>query len=183
MQRAFFKLNIIHNPEFLREATAEKDFENQSTVLLSGKNLRRVMDAYSLCLPGILFETSDNYSDTELAKYIHNCFLAMKVIFMSELFAYQNKHPAFKAGQDLHRARKMAASQGGIGFTHLDTPASDGRLGFGGMCFPKDLRAFLQHQGDSCKAVSSLLHITQMINQQARPELYEKKRPIHLQKK
>lgn len=169
LQEEFPNFNIVHNPEFLRESTSCNDFRNQPAVLLSGKSLDKVKQVYGEWEPGISFMQSENFNDTELAKYIHNCFLAMKVTFFTELTFYQERCSAFKNGQSISLPRKMAASQGGIGYTHLMTPGNDGKIGFGGTCFPKDLKAFNQHAVAS-KAPQLLLQVAHQINSQFRPE-------------
>lgn len=174
IQFQFPGLTIVHNPEFLRESSAAADFARQRAALVSGPNAVATLRLYKdLCI-GV--EYSPNYADTELAKYIHNCFLAMKVIFMNEITGYQEKTGMFTHAS---RAAHLAATQGCIGQSHLEVPGPDGQLGYGGMCFPKDMKAFIVH----ARRYSSqfLLETAHNINTALRGT--HEKDSIHLQEK
>ena len=75
--------------------------------------------------------------EAEMSKYVRNCFLATKVSFFNEIYTicqasninYDNMIEGVKCD---HR----------IGDSHCQVPGSDGKYGFGGTCFPKDLNAF-----------------------------------------
>lgn len=139
MKKRFPTLDLVHNPEFLTESKAKTDFENQSQVLLSGPNaisLGTVMDAFRAALPKAEIRWFADWKVTELAKYVHNCFLATKVAFMNEIFDY-----AGAIGVNYGFAVEAAISQGVIGSSHTKVPGPDGKRGFGGMCFPKDTKA------------------------------------------
>jgi UDPglucose 6-dehydrogenase len=92
---------------------------------------------YNELLPkaGVVAHYSD-YKVTELAKYLHNCFLATKVAFMNEFYDVCQK-----LGADYDAVSGAAKSQGMIGLSHLMVPGPDGLRGFGGSCFPKDTSA------------------------------------------
>lgn len=140
LQETYTKLNLIHNPEFLTEKNAERDFLEQVCVLISGRGTARhmVVHAYIKCLPGASIHAHPDFKTTELAKYLHNCFLATKVAFMNEMYDY-----AKSIGADYGTSAMMASDQERIGKSHLQVPGPDGKRGFGGMCFPKDTQALL----------------------------------------
>lgn len=162
LQHAYPEINIVHNPEFLRERCASFDFINQFSVLVSGRNTKRVESAYNLLMPKTPVISSQVYADTELAKYIHNTWLATQVVFMNEIHQYQKASGLFKDGSEIN-ARAMACSQGKIAPTHVMVPGPDGGYGYGGSCFPKDVKAFLTHSS-SVGAAQALLNMVSALN-------------------
>lgn len=146
-------LHLMHNPEFLTERNAERDFFAQPAVLLSGKNEGRLADVvrvFEQALPSATVVTYTDFKVTELAKYIHNCFLATKVAFMNQMFDY-----AEMIGTNYSDAVAAAASQDRIGKSHLAVPGPDGSRGFGGMCFPKDTQALLDVANGRCSILEA----------------------------
>jgi UDPglucose 6-dehydrogenase len=130
-----YGLPIVHNPEFLTERNAQKDFDNQEAILLSGsiEALRPVVDSYRQVFPDTPLHCYSQFEVTEVAKYIHNDFLATKVAFMNEM------HDLCQyVGCDYEQAIEAALSQKKILPNHTKVPGPDGQFGFGGSCFPKD---------------------------------------------
>ena len=74
----------------------------------------------------------------ELTKYMNNTFFATKVSIMNEF-----KLLCDKIGANWEDALKGFVSDGRIGDSHLNVPGHDGKLGYGGTCFPKDVSALL----------------------------------------
>ena len=133
------QLKIMHNPEFLTERNAMHDFKSQSHVLLSCPDTAAgsiAVEFYNKLLPKAMIALYSDYKTTELAKYLHNCFLATKVSFMNEFYDVCQK-----LGADYDLVSGAAKSQGMIGLSHLMVPGPDGQRGFGGSCFPKDTSA------------------------------------------
>jgi UDPglucose 6-dehydrogenase len=130
------KLRIVHCPEFLTEANAYSDFKNAKAVLLSGHpgDVAIVSDM----MDHTVIHTFDDYESTEIAKYLHNCFLSVKVSFMNEIFDVCKAY-----GSDYDAVVAAVSYMEGIGTGHLKVPGPDGKRGWGGMCFPKDTRAFI----------------------------------------
>ena len=79
-----------------------------------------------------------NYETAEMVKYMNNCFLATKVSFLNEM-----KQLAEKSNVNWQIAIKGFVSDDRVGSSHNDVPGHDGKLGFGGSCFPKDVQALL----------------------------------------
>ena len=133
------KLNLVFNPEFLTERTAKLDFLTQARIILGGnpkytakvKTLfeERFMHCY-------VIET--NFTTAEMIKYMNNVFFATKVSVMNEF-----KQICDKSGADWDVAIKGFAADQRIGDSHLNVPGPDGKMGFGGSCFPKDINAFI----------------------------------------
>ena len=74
----------------------------------------------------------------ELIKYMNNTFFATKVSIMNEF-----KLLCDKIGGNWEDALKGFVSDGRIGDSHLNVPGHDGKLGYGGTCFPKDVNALI----------------------------------------
>ncbi len=135
-----FNLPIVFNPEFLTERSAKFDFINQARFILGGekKYTDEVKELYQWRFghTGAFIQT--NFETAEMIKYMNNCFFATKVSFMNEM-----KLVANKCGVDWQTAVDGFVSDGRIGHSHLAVPGPDGKLGFGGSCFPKDVQAMI----------------------------------------
>jgi UDPglucose 6-dehydrogenase len=128
------KFTIASNPEFLKEGDAINDFLKPARVVL-GSDDPVAIDILRRLYTGFL-RTSDRIQvmdlrSAELTKYAANAMLATRISFMNELAAL-----ADKLGADIEKVRKGVGSDPRIGNKFL-FPG----IGFGGSCFPKDLRA------------------------------------------
>lgn len=136
---------VVHNPEFLTAARPFEDFMEQPEVLIGGVDGDAgylVVEIYSDAgFPNIIYAPSPTY--TEMAKYMHNLFLSTKVSFCNEMYDICEK---LEIKYD--QVAMLACSMGGIGHGHTKVPGPDGRRGYGGMCFPKDTKAFLTFAND-----------------------------------
>ncbi len=134
------KLKIIFSPEFLTERTAKLDMLTQSRIILGGfKEL--TAEAKKLFL--LRFKNkhliSTDSTTAELIKYMNNTFFATKVSIMNEY-----KLLSDKIGANWEDALNGFASDGRVGDSHLNVPGHDGKLGYGGTCFPKDVSALIE---------------------------------------
>ena len=132
--------NVTYNPEFLRAKTAEEDFKNQNRIIIGGpeESLEILSQVFESSFPEVpLFKTSSSVA--ELVKYTTNCFLAVKVSFANELFELCKA-----INVDYDEVAKHATKDERLGNSHWSVPGPDGKNGFGGSCFPKDLNAILQ---------------------------------------
>jgi|TARA_B100001093_G_C26856787_1_gene1027823 UDPglucose 6-dehydrogenase len=136
-QKKFKDLNIIFNPEFLTEANFYDDFINQKRIILGGKNSDSVERLYQKCFPKTEI-VKLNYKEAEMVKYFSNSFLALKVSYANEIYSLCKK-----LNIDYTRMISVAAKDDRIGNSHLKVPGPDGKRGFGGSCFPKDVAALL----------------------------------------
>jgi UDPglucose 6-dehydrogenase len=125
---------VISNPEFLREGSAVKDFNNPDRIVIGAEtsdDANKVADLYQNIKTE--FVLTDNTS-AELVKYAANSFLAMKLSFVNDIAALSSNLDA-NSKDVLH----------GIG---LDRRIGDKFLtpgpGWGGSCFPKDVRALVK---------------------------------------
>lgn len=135
-ERPDLLFHVASNPEFLREGAAIADFMRPDRVVIGCESdfVKELMSR--LYRPLYLIETPivfTNLETSELGKYASNAFLATKITFMNEMANMCEKWDA-----DIHDIAKIMGLDGRIGKKFLHPSP-----GFGGSCFPKDLRALL----------------------------------------
>tara|TARA_B100000900_G_C20595778_1_gene723328 strand:+ start:351 stop:1211 length:861 start_codon:yes stop_codon:yes gene_type:complete len=139
----FPALKLVFNPEFLTERSAKLDFINQSRYILGSNHdeyIEPVANLYKQRFGSTISIIRTNFETAELIKYMNNCFFATKVSFMNEMYMI-----AEKSGADWDMAVEGFVRDGRIGHSHLAVPGHDGKFGFGGSCFPKDMRAIIAY--------------------------------------
>lgn len=136
----YSNLNIVFSPEFLTERNAKLDFINASRIVLGGRPdlVSKTSKMFRVRFPHTPILETD-VTTAQFIKYMNNCFFATKVAFMNEM-----KQAANFLNVDWNDAVKGFLLDGRIGNSHTDVPGHDGKLGFGGKCFPKDLNAFIK---------------------------------------
>ena len=136
----FHNLNIVFNPEFLTERSAKFDFINQARFILGGdeENTYKVAQLYRWRFGKTTPVIETDYATAELIKYMNNCFFATKVSFLNEMYQI-----AEKCGVDWDMAIEGFVRDGRVGHSHVNVPGPDGKFGFGGSCFPKDIQAMI----------------------------------------
>ena len=135
----FSFLQIIFNPEFLTEANAVSDFENQNRIILGGPRPQttKLKQIYSKVFPKAhIIKTNSTHA--EMVKYLTNSFLAAKVSFANEIYQICEKLKV-----DYDKVVEYATLDDRLGKTHWQVPGPDGDYGFGGHCLPKDLSALI----------------------------------------
>ena len=166
LQRKFRNLNIVFNPEFLTERSAKLDFINQARFILGGrkKDTNKVEKLLKCRFGETMPVIKTTYETAELIKYMNNCFFATKVSFMNEM-----KLVSDQCGADWDKAVEGFIRDGRIGHSHLNVPGHDGRFGFGGSCFPKDIQAMINF-GQSLGLKMNTLTGAWETNLEVRPE-------------
>lgn len=129
---------FMFNPEFLREATAFDDFINPDRQIVgytdaSRGDAERVM----ALLPRAPFERICRASEAEMAKYVANSFLAVKVSYANEVYDVCERMRI-----DYDAVKDIVAADLRIGGSHMDVFDS-GYRGYGGKCLPKDSKSLL----------------------------------------
>jgi UDPglucose 6-dehydrogenase len=165
-QKKYPQLKLVFNPEFLTERSAKFDFINQSRYVLGGdpQHTAEVAEMYRWRFGKSISVIETNTATAELIKYMNNCFFATKVSFMNEM-----KQVSDACGADWETAVDGFIRDGRIGHSHLNVPGHDGKLGFGGVCFPKDILAMI----DLGKELGLKMHTLQgawTTNLEVRPE-------------
>jgi len=142
--KKFPSLSIVFNPEFLTEANAVNDFENQTRIILGGprKGTTKLKTIYSKVFPkATIVKTDSTYA--EMVKYVTNSFLATKVSFANEMYQICNGLEV-----DYDKVIEYATYDERLGKSHWNVPGPDGDLGYGGHCFPKDVKALIDLSHD-----------------------------------
>lgn len=130
-------LRLIFSPEFLTEKNSIDDFKNTNRVLFGGEE-KDCMVVKEFFMKGLGERTvlgiCDNSTSLEMVKLFANSFLATKVIFANEMYELCKKMDL-----DYEEIMLLACLDPRISRSHLSVPGHDGKQGFGGSCFPKDL--------------------------------------------
>jgi len=151
-------LEVVSNPEFLKEGTAVQDFFRPDRIVLGARSeaareMLRTLYA-PLQLSGERVVVSDPRS-SELTKYAANTMLAMRVSFMNELARL-----CHATGADVHAVRLGVGSDARIGKRFLYAGP-----GYGGSCFPKDVQA-LFHLGRAHGVPMRMAEATHVANEE-----------------
>jgi UDPglucose 6-dehydrogenase len=135
------EFDVVSNPEFLREGVAVDDFMKPDRVVIGASSERAKKWMGDLYKPFVRSGNPVIYMDirsAELTKYAANSFLATKITFMNEI-----AHLCEKMGADVDMVRRGMGSDERIGKRFL-FPG----IGYGGSCFPKDVKALVKSSKD-----------------------------------
>ena len=146
-------IDVVSNPEFLREGEAIRDFIYPDRVVIGTDSTKANRILKSLYLP--IIKKSSRYFKTsrrgaEMVKYASNAFLATKISFINEI-----ANLCDEVGADVHHVSKAMGLDGRISPKFLHPGP-----GYGGSCFPKDTRAlayFGKENGVSLKVINSVI--------------------------
>lgn len=142
-QYASTPLRVVFNPEFLTEANALRDFEQQDRIIVGGPRPYTdvVKQVYEAAFAGVpIIKTSSTIAET--VKYMTNAFLSVKVAFANEM-----RQVCDAVGADYDKVVEYTKHDRRLGSSHWSVPGPDGARGFGGHCFPKDLNALMYLAG------------------------------------
>lgn len=158
LSEKYNNLNLCHNPEFLTARTAEEDFLNQEHIILGKSNM---CDNFDLIVKFYrkYWREADisicSSNESEAVKISCNCFYSVKIQFFNELYLMCNKNNI-----NFNVMKSMMLKNGWINKMHTDVPGHDGKLSYGGMCFPKDTNAllsFLESKRLPCDVLKSTI--------------------------
>jgi UDPglucose 6-dehydrogenase len=140
IQKQYPKFILLFNPEFLTEKNADKDMKEPDRQILGYVDERgqKVCNEVMSLLPPAPFRATMSATEAELVKYFGNAFLATKVIFSNMMYDFCQA-----LGLDYEKVAEAAAHDIRIGSSHMKV-VHDGYRGYGGSCFPKDVRALIQ---------------------------------------
>ena len=159
--------DVISNPEFLAEGTAIFDFSQPDRVVLGGTNHDAVHQVAQLYLPLRCTIMTTDLRTAEMIKYASNAFLATRISFINEIATICEK-----VGADV---KEVAAGMGmdrRIGRAFLNAG-----LGYGGSCFPKDVKA-LTWMAEVNDCHPQLLRAVMEINRDMRRKAISKLREV-----
>ncbi len=160
------EFDVVSNPEFLKEGAAISDFMKPDRIIVGTDNPRTTELLKSLYEPFNRNHDrviSMDIRSAELTKYAANAMLATKISFMNEL-----ANLAEKFGADIEKVRIGIGSDPRIGY-HFIYPGA----GYGGSCFPKDVRALARSAGDAGYE-AELLNAVESVNLRQKQRLFEK---------
>ncbi len=132
---------VVSNPEFLAQGTAVKDFLEPSRIVVGSDDEKAIETMRELYEPFMRREGRFFAMDAktaEIVKYASNCFLAAKISVSNEL-----ANICSTVGADYENVRKAMGADPRIGEAFLYASA-----GFGGSCFPKDVKALVKTAAD-----------------------------------
>ena len=137
----FPSLKIVFNPEFLTERSANFDFISQTRFILGGEKelTGKVAALYKDRFGSSLSCIETDLESSELIKYVCNTFFATKVSFLNEMRLISDK-----VGANWEDVIEGFVRDGRVGNSHSSVPGHDGKFGFGGSCFPKDVQALIE---------------------------------------
>src|ERR1700733_14391109 len=130
-------MHVVSNPEFLKEGAAVQDFMKPDRIVIGSRDANAIEVMKELYEPFVRTGNPIYIMDersSELTKYAANSMLAMKISFMNEI-----ANICDLVGADVDHVRVGIGSDGRIGPQFLFPGA-----GFGGSCFPKDLKALIK---------------------------------------
>jgi len=160
------EFDVVSNPEFLKEGDAVNDFMKPDRVIVGTDNVRTAKLLETLYSP---FARSRDkmivmgVRSAEMTKYAANCMLATKISFMNEV-----ANMCETVGADVSEVRAGIGSDRRIGY-HFIYPG----VGYGGSCFPKDVRALI----DTARAygcMASLVEAVDSVNNRQKRILADK---------
>jgi UDPglucose 6-dehydrogenase len=160
------EFDVVSNPEFLKEGAAIEDFTKPDRIIIGSDNahavelLRALYEPFNRNHARIIVMST---SSAELTKYAANAMLATKISFINEL-----ANIAEYVGADIEQVRLGIGSDPRIGYDFIYSGC-----GYGGSCFPKDVRAL----SASAKMVgyeSELLNAVEHVNQRQKQILFQK---------
>ena len=160
------EFDVVSNPEFLKEGDAVNDFLKPDRVIVGTDNVRTAKLLETLYAP---FARSRDkmivmgVRSAEMTKYAANCMLATKISFMNEV-----ANICETVGADVREVRAGIGSDRRIGY-HFIYPG----VGYGGSCFPKDVRALI-HTAKAYGCTPSLVEAVDAVNNRQKGMLAEK---------
>lgn len=160
------KVDVLSNPEFLREGSAIEDFMRPNRVVLGSDSAQALAIVKDIYRGLYLIETPfviTNLETAELIKYASNAFLATKISFINEV-----ANICEKIGADVHHVAKAMGLDGRIGPKFLHPGP-----GYGGSCFPKDTLAFA-HLGRKFGSPLSIVEAVIEANRRQRAQMVSK---------
>ncbi|MGF6113458.1 UDP-glucose dehydrogenase family protein [Pseudomonas frederiksbergensis] len=164
--RSDLTFDVVSNPEFLKEGCAVEDCMRPDRIIIGTDSphaeevMRELYEPFNRNHEKIIIM---DVRSAELTKYAANCMLATKISFMNEMACL-----AEKLGADIEKVRHGIGSDPRIGYQFI-YPG----LGYGGSCFPKDVKALI-HAATHVDIDARVLKAVEARNQEQKTSLYRK---------
>ncbi|MDY5823132.1 MAG: UDP-glucose/GDP-mannose dehydrogenase family protein [Helicobacter sp.] len=165
-QDSHIAFDVVSNPEFLKEGVAIKDFMSPDRVVIGTDSTRALEVMKALYAPFLL--KSDRLiamgiESAEMTKYAANAMLATKISFINEM-----SQICERVGANINDVRQGIGSDSRIGYSFIYPGC-----GYGGSCFPKDVRA-LEKSAKDVGYTAKILQAVQEVNEKQKMLLVEK---------
>ena len=160
------RFDVVSNPEFLKEGAAIEDFQKPDRIIIGVESDESASVMKALYSP---FQRNRNkliimdVRSAELTKYASNAMLATRISFMNELANLSEK-----LGADVEKVRIGVGSDSRIGYSFLYPGC-----GYGGSCFPKDVKALIKFAND-CDYPMKILAAVEDVNDDQKKIIPEK---------
>ncbi|MBT9536863.1 MAG: UDP-glucose/GDP-mannose dehydrogenase family protein [Nitrospirae bacterium] len=158
--------DVVSNPEFLKEGAAVEDFMRPDRVIVGSDNpkaLEKIKELYAPFTKSHERFIAMDIKSAEMTKYAANAMLATKISFMNEI-----ANICERVGADVNKVRVGIGSDSRIGYSFIYPGC-----GYGGSCFPKDVRA-LERLATENKYTAKMLRAVQEINESQKLVLVHK---------
>ncbi len=161
-----YRFDVVSNPEFLKEGAAIEDFMKPDRVIVGtdkpevGELMKVLYSPFNRTQDRVIIMS---IRSAEMTKYAANAMLATKISFMNEISRICEKY-----GADISEVRNGIGSDTRIGYKFI-YPG----VGYGGSCFPKDVKALI-HMAHLQELVPSLLEAVEEVNAVQKQVLVEK---------
>jgi len=162
------EVDVVSNPEFLREGSAIEDFMRPDRIVIGASNERAIDILAEIYRPLSLLGVPvvrTTVRTAEMIKYASNAFLATKISFINEMASLCEA-----LGADVTVVAKAMGLDTRIGPQFLQAGA-----GYGGSCFPKDVRALIQ-TAESHGSAAEIVRAVMDVNDRQRARMVEKVR-------
>jgi len=160
-----YDFDVVSNPEFLKEGAAVSDCQSPDRIIIGTDSEKAEAKMRELYAP---FNRNHekiivmDVCSAEMTKYAANCMLATKISFMNEM-----ANIAERVGADIESVRQGIGADPRIGY-HFIYPG----CGYGGSCFPKDIKALIKSSSDVGYS-SKILTAVEEVNNHQKNKLFE----------
>ncbi|WP_309544418.1 UDP-glucose/GDP-mannose dehydrogenase family protein [Helicobacter sp. MIT 99-5507] len=160
------KFDVISNPEFLKEGSAIKDFMSPDRIIIGGVKKSAIDSIKSVYAP--LFARNNRIitmsaESAEMTKYVSNAILATKISFINEM-----SQIAEKVGANINDVRIGVGADSRVGYSFIYPSC-----GYGGSCFPKDIKA-LRFIAKKYNIETKILDAIELVNENQKNILVDK---------
>jgi UDPglucose 6-dehydrogenase len=159
-RKAKYTIDVVANPEFLKEGSAITDCMKPDRIIIGADSEKAVKIMQEVYAPFTIINERIMIMDilsAEMTKYAANAMLATRISFMNEIASICKK-----VGANINEVRKGVGADSRIGYSFLYAG-----IGYGGSCFPKDIRA-LAHIAKKVGHNPELLNAVEKVNNRQR---------------